>query len=136
MGKVSFSKVVSSGDGGSWEDVEKLGTFRECLNAKSVLNFGAKNLRDNTKRVVVFISIKGKEGLEQVSCSKELSTMVRKALAGGKEKISVLRGLLNLQVIENDQGKFISLDGKLPEGLSLDSILEEDVVAVEFESLI
>ena len=103
MAKLAFSVVNSQG--GSWEDVQEHGTLDQALSPNEEIWFSDKNINSN-RRVVVMIS-DGKGGApSMVSCSESLSNIIRKVLPkSGKQ--NVLKALLDLRVIENEQGFFL-----------------------------
>ena len=96
--------------GGSFEDVEVLGTLADGLTDEMTVDFSTKNLRGDN-RVVVFVYDDKDEPPLMFPCSKALSATVRKALADKvAKKDDILASLLYLRLVKNDAGVFISPD--------------------------
>lgn len=131
--KLKLQAVKSTGSG-DWAKIEEHGTLKSQLVKTDVLSFSNKNL-EGDKRVVLFIAEKDSDTPNMLSLSERVSKAVRKALASGASKIAVIKSLLGLKVIENEDGVFyLTHEGKPAEGFSLGELTDEKVVA--FEDLI
>ena len=131
--KLKLATVKSTGTG-TWENIEEHGTLKSQLAKTDILSFSNKNLEGDT-RVVLFIKEKDEETPKMISLSKRVSVAVRKALASGAKRIEVIKSLLSLNVIENEEGVYyLTHKGKPAEGFSLGELSDEKVVA--FEDLI
>jgi len=129
--KLELAVVRSTGS--SWANVEEQGALIESLEVGDEVSFSNKNLHSD-KRVTVFIYEKGVELPKMVSCSTSLSDIIRKGIEQGVSKKTILRGLLDLRVVKNDKGYFISPNGTQAERFSL-SVLKKEA-PVSFEELI
>lgn len=111
---------------GTWE-VEELGTLRSALDKGDKIKLA--KIKDG-KRVVVMITEKGQEAPNKsVVASAPLSSMIKKALLAGTKQVSILKALLDLNVIKNDQGHFlVAPAGEIGESFTL----EEVTKAAEF----
>lgn len=108
--KLKLSAVTSSGNG-SWEKVEELGTLKSQLANTDDLFLSAKNLESDS-RVVVFIKEDEDTPPKMVVCSTRLSKIVRKAIESGVKFFDLMKALVNLNMIKNDQGYFLVPEGK------------------------
>ena len=108
---INLSNIATrvESQGGSFDEVEVLGTLEEGLKDAMEVDFSTKNLRGDN-RVVVFVYDDKDEPPLMFPCSKALSATIRKALADKVAKDDVLASLLNLRLVKNDAGVFISPD--------------------------
>jgi len=127
--KLELSVVQSSGNS-AWADVTEHGTLKANLAKTDVLFFSAKNL-ESESRVVVFVKENETDAPKMISCSARLSKLVRKAFAQGAKKLDVLKSLLNLQVVENENGYFIVPEGKQGETFSMADLAKGESIALE-----
>jgi len=87
--------------------IENLGTLESLMPKGTKIKFGKNNFANDKKRVVVVATDKaGKIAI--VSCSEPVSNVARKLVAAGKTKPEVLGWLITLDVVENENGMFIS----------------------------
>ena len=111
MTRINLARIATrvESQGGSFEDVEVLGTLADGLTDEMTVDFSNKNLRGDN-RVVVFV-YDGEKAPLMFPCSKALSATVRKALADKvAKKDDILASLLYLRLVKNDKGVFISPD--------------------------
>jgi hypothetical protein len=126
--KLKLSVVNSTGS--NWADVTEHGTLKSQLAKTDVLFLSSKNIESDS-RVTIFVKETEDEPPKMISCSARLSKMVRKALAKGAKHIDILRALLTLRVIENDNGFFIAPEGIAGETFTADALAKGKVVTLE-----
>lgn len=78
-----------------------LGTPATAVGKGGSLAFIPKNLANVAKRVVIVLKNKLGESTT-LSCSEQVSSIVRKAIAGGMEKKQALAILSKLSILEGD----------------------------------
>lgn len=88
-------------------NIESLGTLEGLLPKGTKLKFGKNNFTNDKKRVVVVATAKDGK-LAFISCSEQISNLVRKIAVSGKTKAEILGWLITLDVMENENGMFIS----------------------------
>ena len=116
-----LNQVVSTG---STFTGKELGTFSDFLSETDEVDFSQKNLDNEIKQVCVFIYENDTDAPKSLCCSKRLSKTVRKALSNGHTRTDVLSALLTLQVIENEQGLFISPEGAKNARIKVKSLMK------------
>lgn len=130
--KLKLNYVESSG--GSWEGIKEHGTLLSNLQKTDRISFSSKNLENEAKRVTLMIYTKAKDEPMMLPCSERLSRTVRKALKS-QTKATVMRALLNLNVIENEDGQFFLIPaGTASESFTVGDL--EDAEEVTFEELV
>ena len=81
--------------------LEDLGTPAVVLGKGGTIAFIPKNLANTAKRVVLVLKKKNGES-STLSCSEQVSAMVRKAIAKGMTKPEALAVLSKLSILEGD----------------------------------
>ena len=81
--------------------LEDLGTPAKVVGKGGSLAFIPKNLANTAKRVVLVLKNKAGESTT-LSCSEQVSSMVRKALNGGMQKKQALAILSKLSILEGE----------------------------------
>ncbi len=102
-------------------EITQLGTFKSNVPKGSTVQFLKNNFLNPEKRVVVFIK-KG-ELTAVVSCTTALSATVRALRKAGKSHAELLGYVVNQEMIENEQGKFISAPANASEAISIDKVV-------------
>lgn len=113
MSRINLARIATrvESQGGSFEDVEVLGTLADGLTDEMTVDFSNKNLRGKDRVVVFVYDGEDDEAPLMFPCSKVLSATVRKALADKvAKKDDILASLLYLRLVKNDRGVFISPD--------------------------
>jgi hypothetical protein len=87
--------------------IENIGTLEELMPKGTKIKFGKNNFMNDKKRVVVVATDKAGK-IAFVSCSQPISDLVRKLHVAGKTKAELLGWLITLEVMENENGMFIS----------------------------
>jgi len=127
--KLKLEKVKTSE--GSWEEVKEHGILKSLLAKTDIINFSQKNLENDEVRVTLFIKENADDSPKMLFLSERLSKVVRKLIARGKHKLGILRALVELRVIENEDGRhFLIMSGTPTEGKTLADILKEEVVSL------
>jgi hypothetical protein len=127
-------KAVESVGTSNWSEDAVKGTLSENLDKGDKLSFSDKNLRDDSKRIVVFVHEKGEDVPKLLVCSQQLSNIARKAFTKGKSKKEMLRVFLGLRIIESDNGFFLVMNGGVGELFSLEEITKAE--KVDYEELV
>lgn len=111
---------------GTWE-VEELGNLRSSLEKGDKIKLA--KIKEG-KRVVVMITEKGSDAPNKsIVASGPLSGIIKKAVESGTKQVSILKALLDLNIIKNDQGHFLVMPaGEIGESFTL----EEVTKAAEF----
>ena len=125
--KLKLSVVNSTG--GNWADVTEHGSLKSNLSKTDKLFFSAKNIESDS-RVVLFVQ-EGDDAPKMIACSARLSKNIRKALTGGAKKSDVMKALLPLEIVENEQGHFLVPKGQQGETFSVDSLVKGEPVSLE-----
>jgi hypothetical protein len=107
-------------------DVEELGTLRASLVKGDKLKLA--KIKPG-KRVVVLITEKGEDAPnKQVVCSEPVSATLKAAIAKNVDKKQLLKALLSLEVIKNDNGHFLVAPvGEMGESFTFEEIEKEKV---------
>lgn len=101
------SEEINAELGRDNSNMENLGTLEKLLPKGTGLKFGKNNFMNDKKRVVVVATAKDGK-LAFVSCSEQISGLVRNLSKEGKTKAEILGWLITLEVMENENGMFIS----------------------------
>ena len=127
--KLKLSVVKSTGTG-SWDEVTEHGTLKSLLEKGDKLFLSNKNL-EGESRVVLFVQ-KGDAAPTMLPCSERLSKTIRKGLASGVERKSIVKALLALNVIENKDGNhFLVPEGKQGEVFTFEEVTKGAAVSLE-----
>lgn len=127
--KLPLSVVNSTGTS-SWEDVEELGTLKSGMEKDDKLFFSKKNLEGDS-RVTVFVKSNETDPPNMIACSERLSKMIRKAFAAGAKQVEVMKNLINLKVIKNENGIFLTPEGTAGETFSLTDLAKGETIPLE-----
>ncbi len=97
-----------------------LGTVASQIGAKGTIKFIPKNFLNPDKRVVLVVQ-NGNGDSAAISCSKDLSTYLRKAKADGSTKEELLSGILDLNIMEGEEEvPFVTMPaGEQTEGMTI-----------------
>lgn len=107
--------------------IKNLGTVKSLIPKGTLVDFLAKNLTNDEKRVVVHF--RNGELTKNISCTDALSKVVRKALKTSDRK-AVLNIVATLPVIQNEIGHFISLPATAT-GISIDELGNDEPKSLE-----
>lgn len=128
--KLAVNEVKFSSD--AW-DVKELGTLLKSLEAGDKIKLA--KIKPN-KRAVILITEKGQEAPnKQVVCSAPVTEMVKHAINKGVDKKQLLKGLLALEIIENDKGAFlVAPTGEIGESFTFEEVKKAE--AINYEELV
>ncbi len=124
--KLELNEVVFNN--ADWT-AEEHGSLRKNLEKGDQIKF-AKLKAD--KQVTIMVTEKGQDKPnKQIVASKNVSAMIKSAITKGSNSKSVLKALLELNVIKNDKGYFLTLPaGEIGESFTLDQV--EKAESIDF----
>ena len=131
-----MKKVSGSG---AWDESKEIGTLKSNLDKSDILSLSNKNIDGDAAHVVLFVKDSDEGVPTMLFCTKPLSKLIRKAIAGKVSHRDIIKSLLPLKLanltIEGEEGEeeqtFILAPGKQGESFSVNDLLKGEAVALE-----
>lgn len=123
----------------SWDESKEIGTLKSNLDKNDILSLSNKNIEGDAAHVVLFVKNGEDDVPAMLFCTKPLSKMIRKAIAGKVSHRDIIKSLLPLKLanltIEGEEGEeeqtFILSPGKQGESFSVNDLLKGEAVTLE-----